>query len=316
VPAAARPTYVARAITSVVVAMLLFTVLDATVKYLAARGYSTWQLVFCRSLFSFVVLLPLVRAQGGRRALVTRRPLDHLCRGAVGMAALWCWFYAYRNIPLADAYALSFSAPLFMTALSVPMLGEPVGRQRWAAVLVGLAGVLIMIQPGGGMFDASALVVLLSALLYALAMILLRGLGATETTLGTVFYFTLFCTLVSAASLPFTGRLPQSWGDAGLLVAIGLLGGVAQLFLTEAYRCAPVSIVAPFDYSAMLWAVLLGMAVFGERPGWPVLTGAAVVIASGLYILHRESVRRGRPRRPSEPGPPEPSPAGLPGRQG
>jgi drug/metabolite transporter (DMT)-like permease len=251
-----------------------------------------------------------VHAHGGRRALATRRPFDHLGRAAVGMAALWCWFYAYRNMPLADAYALSFSAPLFMTALSMPMLGEPVGRHRWAAVLVGLAGVLIMVQPGSGVFGLSALVVLLSALLYALAMILLRALGATESTLRTVFYFTLFCTVVSAASLPFTGRLPQSWGDAGLLVGIGLLGGVAQLFLTEAYRNAPVSIVAPFDYSAMLWAVLLGMAVFGDRPGWPVLSGAAVVIASGLYILHRESVRGIRARRL-----PVPAPAGAPGRR-
>lgn len=309
--AAQRPTRAARAIACVVGAMLLFTVLDAMVKYLAARGYSTWQLVFCRSLFSFVVILPLVGAQGGRRALVTQRPLDHLFRGAVGMAALWCWFYAYRNIPLADAYALSFSAPLFMTALSVPMLGEPVGRHRWSAVLVGLVGVLIMVQPGGGVFDVSTLVVLLSAFLYALAIILLRGLGATETTLGTVFYFTLFCTLVSALSLPLTGRLPQSAGDAGLLVAIGLLGGVAQLLLTEAYRSAPVALVAPFDYSAMLWAVLLGMAVFGERPGWPVLSGAAVVIASGLYILHRESARGGGLRRPAEP-----APVGAPGRRG
>jgi drug/metabolite transporter (DMT)-like permease len=299
-----------RAIVCVVVAMLLFTVLDAMVKYLAARGYSTWQLVFCRSLFSFVVILPLVHAQGGPRVLATRRPLDHLGRAAVGMAALWCWFYAYRNMPLADAYALSFSAPLFMTALSMPMLGEPVGRHRWGAVLVGLAGVVIMIQPGSGVFGVSALVVLLSALLYALAMILLRALGATESTLRTVFYFTLFCTVVSAASLPFTGQLPRSWGDAGLLVGIGLLGGVAQLFLTEAYRSAPVSIVAPFDYSAMLWAVLLGMAVFGDRPGWPVLSGAAVVIASGLYILHRESVRGSVLRRPAAP-----APAGAPGRR-
>jgi drug/metabolite transporter (DMT)-like permease len=293
------PIRVARAIASVIAAMLLFTILDAMVKYLAARGYSTWQLVFCRSVFSFVVILPLVGAQGGVRALATRRPLDHFSRAAIGLGALWFWFYAYREIPLADAYALSFSAPLFMTALSVPLLGEQVGRHRWIAVLVGLIGVLIMIRPGSGVLDPSAFFVLLSALLYALAMILLRGLGGTEPTLRTVFYFTLFCTVVSAVSLPFAGRLPASAGDAALLVGIGLLGGVAQLCLTEAYRCAPVSVVAPFDYTAMLWAVLLGMAVFGEQPGWPVLAGAAVVIASGLYILRRESMRgTGLRRRP------------------
>jgi drug/metabolite transporter (DMT)-like permease len=296
VPPAERPAQVVRAIASIVVAMFLFTVLDALVKLLAARGYSTWQLVFCRSLFSFIVLLPLVRAQGGWRTLATTRLVQHLGRAATGMGALWFWFYSYRQIPLADAYALSFSAPLFMTALSVPLLGERVGAHRWGAVLVGLCGILIMVQPGSGVFDPSALVVLLAAVLYALAIIQIRGLGATETTLRIVFYFTLLCTVVSAASLPFSGRLPQSWDDAALLVAIGLLGGFAQLCMTDAYRRAPVSIVAPFDYTAMLWAVLLGMALFDDRPGWPVLTGAAVVIASGLYILHRESVRGAGPR--------------------
>lgn len=298
-PSAERPVHVVRAITSIVVAMFLFTVLDALVKLLAARGYSTWQLVFCRSLFSFVVILPLVAVNGGVRVLVTRHYRRHLVRGVTGMGALWFWFYAYREIPLADAYALGFTAPLFMTALSTLLLREPVGLHRWSAVVAGLIGVLVMVRPGSGVFEAGAPFVLISALLYALAMIQLRGLGATETTIATVFYFTLFCTVVSAASLPVTGRLPAHWDDAALLVAIGLLGGVAQLFLTEAYRSAPVSIVAPFDYTAMVWAVLLGIALFGERPGWPVLTGAAVVIASGLYILHRESLRVSRPR----PGP-------------
>jgi len=306
VPPAERPVQAVRAIASIVVAMFLFTVLDALVKLLAARGYSTWQLVFCRSLFSFAVLLPLVHAQGGARALATTRPLQHLGRAATGMAALWCWFYSYRQIPLADAYALSFSAPLFMTVLSVPLLGEHVGAHRWAAVLVGLCGVLIMVQPGSGVFDPSALWVLLAAVLYALAIIQIRGLGASETTLRIVFYFTLLCTVVSAASLPFTGRWPQSWDDGVLLVAIGLLGGFAQLCMTDAYRRAPISIVAPFDYTAMLWAVLLGMALFDDRPGWPVLLGAAVVIASGLYILHRESVRKAGLRNRPVPAPAAP----------
>jgi drug/metabolite transporter (DMT)-like permease len=303
VPPVERPVQVVRAIASIVVAMFLFTVLDALVKLLAAHGYSTWQLVFCRSLFSFIVILPLVRAQGGWRALATTRPFQHLGRAAMGMGALWLWFYSYREIPLADAYALSFSAPLFMTALSVPLLGERVGMHRWAAVLVGLGGILVMVRPGSGVFEPSALYVLSSAVLYALAIIQIRGLGATETTLRIVFYFTLLCTVTSGLSLPFVGRLPESWGDAGLLVAIGLLGGFAQLCMTDAYRHAPVSIVAPFDYTAMLWAVLLGMALFGDRPGWPVLTGAAVVIASGLYILHRESVRGGGARNRSVPAP-------------
>lgn len=288
----ARPTDVVRGIGCIVFAMFLFALLDALVKWLATAGYPTWQLVFCRSLFAFLVIVPLIRAQGGTSLLRTSRLRSHLFRAAFGLGTLWCWFYSYRNLPLADAYALSFSAPLFMTALSVPLLGERVGARRWTAVVVGLIGVLIMVQPGAGVFEASALIVLLAALLYALSMIQLRGLGATEPTLRTVFYFTLFCTVVSAFSLPFVGRMPASWLDAGLLIATGLLGGTAQVFLTHAYRLAPVSIVAPFDYSAMIWAVLLGLAVFGDSPGWPVLLGSVVVIGSGLYILRREALRQ------------------------
>jgi drug/metabolite transporter (DMT)-like permease len=282
---------VMRGIACIVLAMALFAVLDALIKWLSAAGYSTWQLVFCRSLFAFVVIVPLIGGQGGVALLRTSRLPSHLFRACFGLATLWCWFYSYRELPLADAYALSFSAPLFMTALSGPLLGERVGRHRWSAVVVGLAGVIIMVQPGATAFEASALIVLLAALLYALSMIQLRGLGATEPTLRTVFYFTLFSTLASGFALPLVGRLPASWLEAGLLVATGLIGGVAQVLLTHAYRLAPVSIVAPFDYTAMVWAVLLGLAVFGDRPGWPVLFGAVVVIASGLYILRREALK-------------------------
>lgn len=282
----------ARGIVFIVLGMLLFTLIDTLVKVLSAAGYSTWQLVFCRSLFSFVPILVLMRFQGGARLIRTSRLRDHLVRAAVGLGALWTWFYSYRNLPLADAYALGFTAPLFMTALSVPLLGERVGLHRWSAVVAGFGGVLIMVQPGSGVFDVAAVWVLVSAVLYATAMIQVRGLGSTEAPLTTVFYFTTVCTVVSAVTLPVTGRLPDTGLDAALMVATGLLGGLAQLCLANAYRLAPVSIIAPFDYTAMVWAVALGLIVFGDEPGWPVLIGSAVVIASGLYILRREAIRR------------------------
>ncbi len=287
-----RLTPTARGIVCIVLAMLLFTLIDTLVKWLSARGYATWQLVFCRSLFSYIPILLLIRFQGGVRLLRTTRLRAHLLRAVVGLGALWTWFYAYRQLALADAYALGFSAPLFMTALSVPLLGERVGIHRWGAVAVGFAGVLIMVQPGSGVFDVAALWVLVSAVLYALAMIQVRGLGATEPALTTVFYFTSLCTVASAVSLPMVGQWPETWLDGSLMVAVGLLGGVAQVCLAQAYRLAPVSTIAPFDYTGMVWAVLLGLAVFGEAPGWPVLVGSAVVIASGLYILRREALRR------------------------
>jgi drug/metabolite transporter (DMT)-like permease len=295
----------ARGIVFIVLGMLLFTLIDTLVKVLSAAGYATWQLVFCRSLFSFIPILILMRFQGGARLMRTTRLKDHLVRAAVGLGALWTWFYSYRNLPLADAYALGFTAPLFMTALSVPLLGERVGIHRWSAVAVGFGGVLVMVQPGSGVFDIAAVWVLVSAFLYALAMIQVRGLGKTEPPLTTVFYFTSVCTLVSALSLPFVGRLPDTAFHAALMVATGLLGGLAQLCLTHAYRLAPVSIIAPFDYTAMVWAVGLGLVVFGDQPGWPVLAGSAVVIASGLYILRREALRRspaGGAPKPAHPG--------------
>lgn len=272
--------------------MLLFTVVDAIAKYLAQQGYSTVQLLFCRSLFAFVPILLLMRAQGSWRLLGTRRPVGHLLRALVTMGALLCLFYAYRVMPLADAYALSFSAPLFMTALSVPLLGERVGVHRWSAVVVGFIGVLVMVRPGAGMIDPVALVVLLGAFLYALAIILVRALSATEASLTIVFYFSLFSALISGAVLPFLFAPPADWRDGALMVALGLVGGVAQLLLTHAYRLAPVAVIAPFDYTAMLWAVLIGVTLFGDVPGRWILIGSGIVIASGIYIVHREASRR------------------------
>jgi drug/metabolite transporter (DMT)-like permease len=285
---------VTRGIVAIVAAMALFTAQDAIAKYLAEAGVSIWQLLFCRSAFAFVVILPLIHARRGWAALRTRRPRDHLLRAVIAIAALQCFFYGFRFIPLADAYALGFTAPLFITTLSVPLLGEHVGGHRWSAVLVGFVGVVVMIQPGSGVFEPAALVVLAGALLYALAVILVRGLSATEPPLTTVFYFSLFGALIAAPALPFIGVLPADPGAAALMVALGVVGGLAQLCLTVAYARAPVAVIAPFDYTAMIWAVLAGLVVLGDVPQAPVVAGAALVIASGAYIIRREA-RRGTP---------------------
>jgi drug/metabolite transporter (DMT)-like permease len=285
---------VVRAIVSILLAMALFTAQDAIAKYLAEAGVSIWQLMFCRAFFAFLPILPLIHVRRGWAALRTRRPRDHLARALVAMATLLCFFYGVRVIPLADAYALSFTAPLLMTALSVPLLGERVGWHRWSAVAVGFVGVVVMIQPGAGVFEPAALVVLAGTLLYSFGIILVRGLSATEASLTIVFYFSLFGSLVSALALPFAGALPTDWRAGGLMVALGVVGGLAQLCLTRAYALAPVAVIAPFDYTAMVWAVLVGFIVFGDVPQPPVVAGAALVIAGGIYVIHREA-RRGAP---------------------
>ncbi len=284
-------TNVARGIAWIVVSMALFTAQDAIAKYLAEAGYSIWQLMFCRAVFAFLPILPLIHLRRGWAALGTRRPRDHLVRATVSIAALSCFFYGFRFIPLADAYALGFTAPLFMTALSVPLLGERVGWHRWSAVGVGFVGVLMMVQPGGAMFQPAALVVLIAAVLYALGIILVRGLSATEPSLTIVFYFSLFGALITGTTLPFVGLWPRDPTAACLMVALGVVGGLAQLFLTRAYALAPVAVIAPFDYTALLWAVLAGVMVFGDVPDARVLAGAAILIASGIYIIHREARR-------------------------
>jgi len=280
---------VARGIINILLAMALFTAQDAIAKYLAEAGVSIWQLMFCRAFFAFLPILPLIHARHGWAALRTHRPRDHLARALVAMAALLCFFYGVRVIPLADAYALSFTAPLFMTALSVPLLGERVGWHRWSAVAVGFVGVVVMIRPGAGVFEPAALVVLAGALLYALGIILVRGLSATEASLTIVFYFSLFGSLVSALALPVAGTWPADWRAGALMAALGVVGGLAQLCLTRAYALAPVAVIAPFDYTAMIWAVLVGLTVFGDVPQLPVVAGAALVIAGGIYIIHRET---------------------------
>ena len=294
----ARHGNAARGIAFMVLAVGLFAVMDAMVKWLGA-GYPTMEIVFFRSLFAFVPLSFFVFRHGLIEALSIRDWKGHVLRSIAGLLAMTTIFYGFSQLPLAEVIAITFAAPVFVTALSVPLLGESVGPRRWTAVLVGFLGVLIMVQPGSGVFDPVAALVLLGTLFYALAMILVRKLARTETNTAIVFYFTLTCTLVSAAFLPFQWVTP-SWPDLGLLMAVGIVGGLAQITVTLAFRYADVAVVMPFEYTAMIWAVALGFVIWGEIPGLNIWVGVTIVMASGLYILFREAnlgLRRGTARK-------------------
>jgi drug/metabolite transporter (DMT)-like permease len=286
-------TEVLRGIGFLVSALVLFSVMDVLIKWLST-DYGTFQIVFFRSTVALVPIGILVARSGGLDAVRTTRPGGHVLRSLIGTGALLCFFYSYKFMPLADVYAIHFAGPLFLTALAGPMLGEPVGLRRWSAVGVGFIGVVVMIQPGSGVFSAIALIPLLGAVFYAFAMIFVRKLSRTETNAAIVFYFTL-----TGVGVGFTGMLPD-WttpDPAGfaLLSAVGLLGGCAQILMTQAFRSAPAPILAPFEYTAMIWAVLFGYLVFADIPALPVIIGALIVAASGLYILHRETRRQPRP---------------------
>lgn len=268
----------------------------AIVKWTSLRGVPVFEVVFFRNAFAFLPLAFYIWRTTGFSVLRTTRPGAHMTRAAIGLVGMTGGFMAVSYLPLTEATALSFSAPLFMTAMSAVILHEPVGRHRWAAVAVGFVGVMIMVRPDPTqMASIGAIFALVGAVGSAGAMTAIREIGKTEPGPRIVFYFTLAGTLAGLASLPFGWVIPDGLTLA-LLVAAGLLGGVGQLLLTEALRLAPVAVVAPFDYTQLVWASLIAFFVWGEVPRPSILLGAAIVAASGLYIVYRETLRRqGKP---------------------
>jgi drug/metabolite transporter (DMT)-like permease len=272
------------------IGVALFSVMDGLVKYLGGR-YHPLEVVFFRGWVAYLPIMAVVMARGGPTILRTKRPGGHAVRCVIGVGSTVCFFIALAGMPFADAIAIGFAGPLFLTALSRPLLGEAVGPHRWSAVIVGFLGVLLIIRPGAGVFDPMAAVALFATVCYALSMIAIRRLSVSENDTAMVFYYNSTVTLVAAIAVPFVWTTPTA-EDLALLCTVGLLGGVSGFFVTAAYRMAPVAVVAPFEYTAMLWALLIGRSFFGEIAGWATLAGSAVVIASGLYILYRETRRR------------------------
>ncbi|MCW5770801.1 MAG: DMT family transporter [Rhodospirillaceae bacterium] len=289
-----------RGIVLMCVAVVFFTVSSTFVKGLG-DGYPVAQIVFFRCLVGLLPLYFALRRAGGWAALRTQRPGAHLFRVVVGGFALFIGFYALTLMPLADYFAYTYAAPLFATMLSIPVLGEKVGIRRWSAVTVGFIGVLIMLRPGMKSFDYATLAAIATAFSYALAIIAVRNLARTEKSVATVFYFTLAGMVLAGAMLPFDWRPPTA-KEWALLLGIGLASGIGQIVMAEAYRLAPPAVIAPFDYTSMVWALAFGYLLFGDFPEPVVLLGAAIVIASGVYIIYRETIR-GVERPPLAPTP-------------
>jgi drug/metabolite transporter (DMT)-like permease len=276
-------------------AMACMAGLSALVKWCGGRGIPVFEIILFRNAFAFVPLGLYIWRTSGLSVLKTRRPLGHLTRSTIGLTGMVCGFSAVQHLPLTEATAFQFAAPLFMTALSAALLREPVGRHRWGAVLVGFVGVLIMVRPQPGHMNLTGVsLALASAVGSAGAMVAIRQITDTEKGATIVFYFTL-----GGVALGLVGSLVH-WvtPDArtlGLLILAGLIGGVGQLLLTQALTVAPIGVVAPFDYTQLVWAAALGFLIWGELPRPATIAGALVVAASGVYILHRE-IRRFRAR--------------------
>lgn len=265
-----------------------FGLMAAMIKLGHARGVSMPELVFYRFAFGLPPLLAWIAWTRDFGVWRTRRPLAHFTRGVLGLMTMSLAFSALALLPLAEATTISFVAPLFSVALSALLLGERVGRYRWAAVATGFAGVLIVMRPGSSDLPPLGLAIaLLAAAGVAAVTITIRQIGRTESAPTTVLWFTGISMLATGALLPFFGEAhdPATWA---VLAALGLFGGLGQLFLTAALRFAPVSVVVPFDYSQLLWAVLLGWWLFEAQPPATTWAGAAVIVGSGLFTLWRE----------------------------
>jgi len=272
-----------------VASMACMALMYALVKAGGQRGVPVFEIVFFRNAFAFVPVGLYIWRTTGSEVLRTRRPLGHLMRSAVGLTGMVCGFSAVQHLPLTEATALQFAAPLFMTAMSAVLLAEPVGRHRWAAVIVGFVGVLIMARPIPGQMNVVGVTWgLLSAIGVAGATVAIRQISDTERGPTIVFYFTLAGMVLGLAGSLLFGWIVPDVQTLALLVLSGLVGGIAQMLLTEALRAAPVGVVAPFDYTQLVWAALLGLVIWGELPHPATIAGSLIVAGSGVYILHRE----------------------------
>jgi drug/metabolite transporter (DMT)-like permease len=288
-----RPDNIRLGILYMVASVFLFSIQNAIGKWLA-QTYPIPMLVFFRS---FVALLPsfiLVMRAGGLQVMRTNR-----LGAQAGRAAIWggsnvASFIAYHLLPLADAIALTFAAPLFLTALSFPILKERVSRERWIAVSVGFVGVIVMAHPSGTGSSFGMVNAIICAVCNAVGTLYVRDLCRTEHSAAIVTWTAIFMTLMALPVLPFFWVTPTP-ADFLLFCSIGLIGGVSQYWTTQALSYAPAAAVSPFNYTALIWGSIIGFLGWGDVPTLPIITGAAIVTLTGLYLLRSESRRRPQP---------------------
>lgn len=272
-----------RGVALAVCAVALFTVMISLVKWLSA-WFAPMQIAFFRAVCATAICLPVVLADAGIAGLRTRQPGAYVLRGLVGCGSIATSFYGVTLMPIADWVALTFMVPLFVAAMSAPMLGESVGWRRWLAILAGFAGILIIVPPTGTASLWALAVGITAQMLVAFALVLIRRMGSAERTTTIVFYYMVGISMITLVLAPLDWRGPQ--GAQWLwLIAVGLVAGGAHLLITAAYRLAPASVIAPLDYTGIVWAMLIGWFVWTEKPDANLFLGLPLVVGSGLYVV-------------------------------
>jgi drug/metabolite transporter (DMT)-like permease len=278
-----------RGLITMAAAVATFSVMDVTMKRLV-EDYPAMQVTFLRGAASLPFLFAATALFGRFRDLMPRRWGLHVMRGFISVGTLWTFVYAVGQLSLADAYTIFMSAPLLITALSVPMLGEHVGWHRWAAVIVGLIGVVVVLRPSGNVVvTLGGLAALAAALGYALSVLTIRVLSRTDTAPATVVWALAIMTVISGA---FAARgwiaiRAEHWP---WIIALGITGSLGQYLITEAFRRAPPPVIAPLEYSALAWGMVFDWVLWMTSPSSRMLVGAAIIVGSGWYVIHREAV--------------------------
>ena len=268
-------------------AVASFSLMDAGMKLLSAH-YPPLQVTLLRGAASLPFVLVWVLASAGVRSIVPVRWGLHLLRGVLGMVMIGCFVYALKRMPLSTAYTLYFVAPLLVAALSVPLLGERVGPRRWTAIGIGMLGVVVVLRPGvDGLVSLPGLMVLLAATAYAIAAVTVSLLTRTDTPQSMVVWF-LAIMAVGAGLAAIPGWVPLRWEHAALILGMGLAGAFGQIALTSAFMRGDASMIAPLEYTGLVWVIAWDWLLWQTLPDAATWTGAAIIVASGLYLLRRE----------------------------
>lgn len=278
-------------------AVALFAVLDTAAKHLSTQ-MPTLQIVAARYVIAFLLAFALVNPIRHPQLAVTRRPLFQIVRSVLMLATTAFNFIALRYLQLDQTLSIMFAAPFLVALLAGPFLGERLDWRRWVAIGVGFGGVLLVTRPGAGGIHPAALLMFAGALCYAVYGIMTRALARTDSNETTLFYTNLVGMICMLPVLPFVWTPPQDALSWVLMLFLGFFGGLGHYLLIVAHRLAPASVLSPFIYSQMIWMIALGYLVFGDVPNEWTLAGAAVVIGSGLYLIHRERRRRVVPPAP------------------
>lgn len=276
-----------RGMAAMLLSVFLYSINDALLKWLAGT-YHPMQIIFCRSFFTFLPLVGYARHTSSLKGYKLEKIGPQALRAIIAALSVPLYIYSYWALPLADAYAVSYVAPLLMAIFAIPILGEKVSPHAWIAITIGFLGVLVMMRPGSAVLSLGGLSAFMGGTLFALSLVLSRKLSQTESIVSITAWFMSACFIMSSLFMPFYWVEP-TLSDWGLFAILGIVGCGALVTITQAFKLAPASIVGPIDYLLLVFGAIIGYFIWGDIPDAYIIAGACILVGSGLYLLYQET---------------------------